>query len=265
MTPDSKIFGACPGPVNTANFSPHGLAIREHSEYRYHLYMTSHGEREAIEVFDVDASGVKPAIAWIGCVVLPEKTFANSVAILDDGGFVTTKMMDSISPEAFAAVRSGGITGLVYEWHPGGEVEAVAGTELGGANGIEVSPDQRWLFVAAFGSREIVRFDRNSKPMARQSVQIGITPDNLRWTPNGKLYTVGGNFLPPAESAECASPPCSTGWSVYEIDPETLQVIRVTGMDQTAALQGASTALPVGDEIWVGTYSGDRVGYLPKP
>jgi hypothetical protein len=36
-------------------------------------------------------------------------------------------------------------------------------------------------------------------------------------------------------------------------------------VDQTAALQGASTALAVDDEIWIGTFNGDRIGVLPKP
>jgi hypothetical protein len=259
---DTKTFGACPGPVNTANFSPHGLAIREQSPQKYRVYMTSHGEREAIEVFDVETAGARPTITWIGCVVLPEKTFANSVAILADGGFVTTKFMDPTVPNPFATVMAGGITGNVYEWHPGGKVTAVPGTELAGANGIELSPDDRFMYVAAFASREIVRFERTKTPMAKQVVQVDIMPDNLRWTANGKLYTAGGNFVAPSE---CASAPCSTGWSVYEIDPGSLQATRIAGADQKAALQGASTALAVGGDIWVGTYSGDRLGYLPKP
>lgn len=262
MKPDLKMFPDCPGPVNTADFSPHGLAIHRQSAGKYRLYMTSHGEREAIEVFDVEAAAARPTIAWVGCVVLPEQTFANSVAILADGGFVTTKMMDPTVPNPFALVMSGAITGNVHEWHPGGKVTAVPGTELSGANGIELSPDQRWMFVATIGSSEVVRFDRSSKPMEKKSVKLDIRPDNLRWTANGKLYTVGGNSIAPGE---CASPPCSTGWSVYEIEPESLQATRVTSVDQTAALKGASTALAVGDEIWIGTFSGDRMGYLPKP
>jgi hypothetical protein len=261
IAPDAA-FADCPGPIDPANFSAHGLALREQSPGRHRLYITSHGQREAIEVFDVAAAGAKPAITWIGCVVLPERTFANSVAILEDGGFVTTKMMDPTAQNGFAGILAGEISGNVYEWHPGGAVTAVPGTELSGANGIEVSADQRYLFVAAIGSREIVRFDRQTSPHAKEAVLIDIRPDNLRWTPEGKLYTAGGNFVPPAE---CASPPCSTGWSVVEVDPQTLQATRIGGVDQTAALQGASTALAVDDEIWVGTFNGDRIGYLPKP
>ena len=227
----------------------------------YRLYMTSHGAREAIEAFEIDARDAKPTIAWIGCVVLPERTFANSVAMFEDGGFVTTKFMDPTVPDAFAKITAGEVTGNVYEWHPGGAVTAVPGTELAGANGIEVSRDGRYIYVAAFGNREIVRFDRQTTPPTKTAVSVGVVPDNLRWTEDRKLYTVGGNVPP----ADCANPPCATGWSVVEVDPETMQATRITGVDQNAALQGAATAVLVDDEIWIGTFSGDRIGYLPKP
>lgn len=256
---DTAMFGACPGPLDLARFSAHGLALQQRAPGQYRMYMTSHGAREAIEVFDVDASGDRPAIAWVGCVVLPERAFANSVAILADGGFVTTKMMDPTDPEGFAGILGGKISGHVYEWHPGGEVVAVAGTEMSGANGIALSADDSQMFVAGIGSRDIVRFDRSRTPVGRQAVILDIRPDNLRWT-DGKLYTAGGNYVAPGD---CASPPCNTGWSVIEIDPQTLATRRVTGADQHAKLQGASVGLPVDGTVWVGTYSGDRVGYLP--
>ena len=258
---DAATFGACPGPLDVQNFSAHGLALREDGEDTYKLYITSHGAREAIEIFDVDASGAKPAIVWRGCVVLPERTSSNSVAILSDGGFVTTKMMDPTDPRGFAGILAGEVSGNVYEWHPGGAVRAVPGTELSGANGIELSPDERWMYVAAIGSREVVRFDRAADPVTKDVVTLDVRPDNLRWTDDGTLYTAGGNFVPPAQ---CATPPCATGWSVIEIDPDTLETKRVAGVDQNAALQGASTGLAVGDEIWIGTFRGDRVGYLPR-
>lgn len=262
MRLDRAMFPDCPGPLDIDGFSAHGLSLRERGQGRYRLYMTSHGTREAIEAFEITGGDDRPAITWVGCVVLPERTSANSVAILSDGGFVTTKMLDPTDPDGFAAIRSGAISGLVYEWHPGGEVAAVPGTELSGPNGIELSPDDRFMYVASFGSREVVRFDRRSRPMAKATVLVPVRPDNLRWSDRGTLYTVGGNFVP---SDRCASPPCATGWSVVEVDPATLEAKRVTGADQNAALQGASTALPVGDEIWIGTFQGDRIGVLPQP
>lgn len=259
---DRKMFADCPGPINPKKFSSHGLALKERSAGQYRLYMTSHGEREAIEVFDIDARGDKPAIAWAGCVPLPEKMWANSVAILSDGGFVTTKFMDPTMPDAFGTIMQGKISGSVYEWHPGGSVTEIPGTALSGPNGIVVSPDDRWMYVAATGTHEVVRFDRTANPVTGQSMEVSVRPDNIRWGDDGMLYTVGGNYIDPAD---CPSMPCNTGWSVIRINPQTLSAVRVTGVDTTAALQGASSVIPVGKEFWIGTYAGDRIAYMPRP
>lgn len=259
---DNKMFAACPGPINPEKFSAHGLALHQQAKNLYRLYMTSHGEREAIEVFNINLGGGTPAIAWVGCVLLPKKVWANSVAVLSDGGFVATNFMDPAVPDAFARIMQGKISGSVYEWHPGGKVAEIPGTAMSGANGILVSSNDRWMYVNAFGAREVIRFDRKTKPLTGKSVKVSVNPDNLRWGDDGMLYTVGVNYVP---SEECANPPCNTGWSVYRIDPQSWSASRITGVDQTATMQGASAAAPAGNEIWIGTYSGDRIGYLPRP
>jgi hypothetical protein len=259
---DTDLYADCPGPINPEKFSSHGLALRERSPGVHRLYMTSHGAREAIEVFEIHTGGDKPAISWVGCVMLPEKTWANSVAILADGGFVATNFMDPTLPNVFAEIMQGRISGHVIEWHPGGPVTAIRGTELSAPNGVALSADERWLYVNAFGGREVVRFDRKASPIVKESLAVAIRPDNLRWGDDGKLYTAGINFVAPAD---CANPPCPTGWAVFSIDPETLSAQRIAGVDRTAVLQGASAAVLIGSEIWIGTYNGDRIGYLLKP
>ena len=84
---DSDEFGDCPGAININTFAPHGLSIESRRQNQSRLYITSHGSREAIEIFDIDASSSRPAITWVGCIPLPEDVFANSVAILPNGGF----------------------------------------------------------------------------------------------------------------------------------------------------------------------------------
>ncbi|MES2606614.1 MAG: SMP-30/gluconolactonase/LRE family protein [Pseudomonadota bacterium] len=259
QAPDTAMFPGCPGPLNLQSFSVHGLSISEVMPGVFSVYTTSHGEREAIEVYELNVTGAAPAVAWKGCVVLPANTFANSVARLADGGFVTTKMMDPTA--GFASIASGGITGVVYEWHPGGTVTAIEGTELSGANGIAVSDDERFIYVAAFGTREIVKFDRSTMPIGKQTVSIDIVPDNIRWGSAGKLLTAGGNYVSPDV---CTGPTCATGWSILEVDAETLAVTKIGGADQNASIQGVSSALQVGNNLWVGSFNDDRIGYLPR-
>ena len=259
---DKKLFGACPGPINPRKFSAHGIALQQQSPAHFRLYMTSHGEREAIEVFDISLKDQTPAIAWAGCVLLPGKVWSNSVAILSDGGFVTTNFMDPTVPNAFAEIMQGKISGYLLEWHPGTAVQQIPDTALSAPNGIALSADEHWMYVTAFGTREVLRYDRTAQPMTKTVIKVNVMPDDIHWGDDGLLYTVGMNYVAPDQ---CAKPPCSTGWSVISIDPRTFTATRVTGADQTATLQGASAAVPAGQEIWIGTYNGDRIGYLPKP
>lgn len=257
---DMTLFAGCPGPLDTGNFSAHGLALQNYpaGSTQYRLYMTSHGAREAIEMFLLDlAQG--PAVKWIGCVPLPANVWANSVEILGDGGFMATNFMDPA--QGFAPIAAGEANGFVLEWHPGGAVEVIAGTELSGPNGIALSDDARYLYVAAFGSDAVVRFDLQETPPGRQEVALGVVPDNLRWTPHGTLYTAGGNVDTACPDAAAASCP---GWSVWEINPDTLEASRVAGVTGSTAMPSVSTALLAGAEIWVGTPRGDRVGIVHK-
>ena len=143
----------------------------------------------------------------------------------------------------------------MFEWHPGGQLQPLAGTELSLPNGIDVSKDERYVFVAAIGSQEVVRFDRRATPIAKRAVSLPISPDNVHWATNGKLLTAGPNYVAPAV---CSGAGCASGWSVLEVDPETLAFSRLGGADQTAAMQRVSSAMRVGDDIWVGS-NDDRI------
>ena len=253
---DKSLYGGCPGPLNINNFSAHGIALRQQARGRYRLYVVSHGDRESIEIFNVDARGSIPAFTWIGCVVLPDDVSANSVAILPDWGFVTTKFLDRKLPQAesMAQARQGKPIGAVFEWHPGGKVTAIAGTELAAPNGIEVSPDGKTIYVAVFGSHEFVRFRRDGNSLEKKAIAVAISADNVRWSANGKLLTAGGNYAG-------ADAPRTTAWTVLEIDPESLATRIVASGDSSNGMQAISVGLAVDGDIWVGTFGGDRIGY----
>jgi hypothetical protein len=254
---DKSLYGSCPGPLNVGNFSAHGIALRQHSRGRYRLYVVGHGDREAIEIFEVDARGSTPWLAWTGCVVLPDDVSANSVAVLPDWGFVTTKFLDRTLPQAqsMAQARQGQLNGAVFEWHPGGRVTAIPGTELSAPNGIEVTADGKTMFVAVFGTHEFVRFRRHENGLKKDSISVAISPDNVRWTTKGKLLTVGSNYAGPAA-------PRTTAWTVLEVDPETLATRPAAQGASSRGMQALSVGLDVDGQIWVGTFAGDRIGHV---
>lgn len=256
---DTALFAQCPGPLDWQNFSAHGLSLQQSDKGPdiYRVYMTSHGAREAIEVFEIEAF-LKPAISWVGCIPMPASSWTNSVAMLDDGGFVATQFFNP-GLHGIQEVMTGEITGHVFEWHPGGEVSVIPGTELSGANGIAISQDERFIYVAAFGTAELVRFDRSTTPVRREVIPLGIVPDNVRWTQAGTLLAAGNNT-----PDYCGDAPCEGGWSVVEINPESMEANRIAGAGLDSAMHDASSAFLVNDEIWVGTYGGDRLAILPR-
>ena len=91
--------------------------------------------------------------------------------------------------------------------------------------------------------------------MTKRAVSLPIRPDNVHWSPSGSLLTAGPNYVAPEV---CSGAGCATGWSVLEMDPETLSFSRLGGADQTAAMQAVSSAMRVGNDIWVGS-NDDRV------
>ena len=254
---DKRMYGSCPGRLNVGNFSAHGLALKRTASDRYRLYVVGHGDREAIEVFEVDARTQTPTFAWVGCVVLPDDVTANSVAIMPDWGFVTTKFLDRKLPQAesMAQARQGKLNGALFEWHPGGKVVSIPGTELSAPNGIEVSADGKTLYVAVFGSHEFVRFRREGGNLTKDAIPVAVSVDNVRWSPNGKLLTAGGNYAGP-------NAPRTTAWTVLEVDPQTLATRTVASGDSSKGMQAISVGLAVDGDIWVGTFGGDRVGHL---
>ena len=111
---DRAMYGECPGPV-TMQFQPHGLSLRSGNGGTHTLYVVGHGDRESIEVFELDASGSSPTATWIGCVVAPQGVNLNSVTALPDGGFAATHFRN---PE-----------GAVWEWQPTAGWAKVPGSE----------------------------------------------------------------------------------------------------------------------------------------
>ena len=169
---DTALYGACPGP-DTSGFRPHGLSLRTGDDNVHTLYVVRHGARESVEVFEIDARGAEPAATWVGCAVAPDGVGLNSVSALPDGGFVATNFQRS--------------TGELWEWQPGADWMEVPGSATAGPNGIEASPDGRWLYIGGWGTQSLIRLSRGQTPVVVDSVDVGFHIDNVHWAPDGTL------------------------------------------------------------------------------
>lgn len=266
---DMKTYGACPGSPDPNHFISHGLNIRPGENGHSTLYVVGHGGREAIEVFDVDASGTIPRLTWTGCILTPGGQAINSVASFSDGSLVATIPLRTGT--TISQALGGKLTGGVYQWSPGDNgFEVVEGTDLPYANGIEVSADDREFFVASSGGNEVIAYSRtNPARRLRSTRPLTFIPDNLHVNDDGRLITAGlviddpvcGNLDGSKEFnlEEFAS--CPRPFIVTAIDPKTMDdedLVRSAAIQQ---FSNVTMGLQVGGEIWIGTFAGDRVAY----
>lgn len=259
--PAAPAFRACPGPPDLARFAPHGLGLTARRGGRQTLYVVNHGGREAIEVFRLRAGPGGPSLRWIGCAILPDNGSGNGVAPLPGGGFVASKFEQAGDEKAFDKMAAGETTGAVYAWRPGAGWRKLAKSDLSGANGVEVTPDGRFILVNAWPEQRVLRF-RNGSDEAPASVKTGFLPDNLRLAPGGKVLVAGQGGNIKTLLASCGQPRCPHGWAVDRLDPKTMTLTPVLRVPGTASFDDATSALQVGRELWIGTYRGDRVAIV---
>jgi hypothetical protein len=253
---DARTYDSCPAPPDAADkaaFRTHGLAIRAGRGSLHTLYAVHHGRRESIEAFEVDAGARPPVLRWIGCAVAPDPIGLNEVVALPEGGFIATDFLArGVDADGRGRMMEGKNNGALWEWHTGKGWTMVPGSEASGANGLEISRDGKWLYVAAWGSQSFFRLSRGRSPVKRDVVPLGFRVDNVRWAPDGSLLAAGQGGVAPAQTT-----------NVVKINPDTLSVQEIIRHPNTPEFGSGTVALQVGREIWVGSFRGDRIAVFP--
>lgn len=264
---DSATYGACPGPLAVppgSRSTTHGLNIRKGAARVHTLYAVHHGFRESIEVFEVDTATRMPQLTWIGCIPSPDSAYMNSVAPLPDGGLVATRAYRSVGNDYMKGFE-GAETGEVHEWHPRTGWRVVPGSAGPGPNGLEASRDGRWLYVALWPVKKIMRLSRGTAHVEKTTVDMAFHPDNLRWQADGSLM-VGGQYASGTTSlVACLADVrrCrGTAARVAQIRVGRMTVEEVASYPADDRSFVGTAALLVTKEIWIGTLRGDRMARL---
>ncbi len=259
-SPRAEDFSDCPGALGADQFAAHGIGIRYGSGSKHEVYAVNHNARESIEIFDLDMSSTEPKLTWKGCVVVPPEVMPNSVAPLPEGGMVVTSFGIRTDPETYQKAMKGGISGLVMRWSPQSGWSEIPGTRFSANNGIAVSNDGKRLFVTGWGDRKLHVISLDVTPHTHRAIDLGaMHPDNIRTTEEGKLLITGQTGTPAEIFACTREPSCEVGFKVLSVDPASLAVETLLDEPGSAAFGGASTAILVGEEAWVGTFNGSRV------
>ncbi len=246
---DTATYGSCPG-MSTDQFRPHGISLRAGRNGTHTLYVVRHGARDSIEVFQVEAGGATPTLTWVGCAVAPDALGLNAVVPLPDGGFAAT------SPR----------TSDVWEWHTGTGWTKVPGSEDIGPNGLEISPDGEWFYVAGYGSQSVIRLSRGQTPVQKDAVEVGFNIDNVHWAPDGSLLAAGHSTPTSTRVGECMRQRMCEGITsrVARVDPQALTAREIFTYPTNDYLLLGTAAIQVGDELWVGGIAGgERIARVP--
>jgi hypothetical protein len=253
---------ACPGPPPAA-MSPHGIHLARRADGALELLVVNHGGRESVELFEVLEAPAGATVAWRGCAVAPEAAWLNDVVALPGGGLLATHMLprrDGLG-RVFEYVKAGALgmaTGSVLEWRPGRGFAPLAGTQTVFANGIAISADGRTIFVNASIAGEVRRIDRASGRLEGIARVAG--PDNSTWAPDGRLLVASftGSLR---ENLACDGIPrgaCPVAFEIVAVDPVTFAT-ETLYRGGGAPMGGGTVGLRVGDELFVGSFAGDRI------
>jgi hypothetical protein len=224
---------------------PHGLSLAGRLDGATALYVVNHEGRESIEMFEVSGGGADWELIWRGC--FESEIDYNDLAILPNGGFVGTR--PSALQEPGGNAFGGPSSGNVAMWTADGGEAVLPGTESGFPNGVAVDTDGRYAYIAAWTGRQAIKYDLEARERV-VAVDLDFMPDNLTWTDQGTLLAagilgLGGNLA---------------GFEVAEIDPETMEVRTVYRSEgDPTPIGGVSVAIKRGDDVFVGSFQGDRV------
>ena len=268
--PDLKMYPDCT--AAPASFNSHGIALRPaKTAGTYTLYSVTHKPFESIQVFAVDARGPAPAISWTGCVKLPADFRTNSVTAKIDGTILANVQMQGNATDFI----SGNITGGVWAWDPQiKKLNLLKGTELAGNNGIEISPDEKEIYIAVSGTQTVAIYTlANTTKPARAIRTPFYNLDNIHWS-GDRLIAAGMMFDEPAcggtrkqIQAAHGNMNCHRGWVVSQLDPNAMHWKILAYGEPNPSFGGIATGLVIGKTLWISSFQMDRVAWrsLPGP
>ena len=177
----------------------------------------------------------------------------NAVVPLPDGGFAAT------SPS----------TGDFWEWYSDGGWARVPGSEEIGPNGLEISADGNWYYVAGYAAQSIIRLSRGQTPVRKETVaNVGFFIDNVHWTPDGGLLAAGHSAPERSGIGRCnREGACDDVLShVAKVDTEAGDSTEFFTYPSNEYLILGTAAIQVDDEVWVGGVAGGtRIARVPAP
>jgi sugar lactone lactonase YvrE len=153
----------------------------------------------------------------------------NGVVALPEGGVATTSTR----------------TGDVWEYHVSTGWRRVPGSEGTAPNGLEISKDGRWLYVAGWAEEKLTRLSRGQTPVKKDVIALGFRPDNVRMSEDGSVMFAAGHTDKDGRSITEPRDPLNESSNVARINPTTLAFERIFQHPAMAGFVASTTAVQI--------------------
>ena len=258
---DTKGDPACDGPPPRARFR--GIDARPLGEGRFRIAGVNGTEVQRVELFDATTSAENISIVWVGCVEVPRSYFLNDIALGPDGDIYAAHMYTRAEGLRRYIMQVhfllGDQTGFAVAWKPNKGWSRLRNSSSSFPNGIVLDRADRAIYMTSTYASAISRIDLVEG--TRKDVVLPIRPDNVSWSDRNTLIVAGGNGLRLISTAGClelSKPGCAFPFGVVEIDPDFASR-RTIFSHQDMKIPGASSAVLVGNALYLGSAAADRV------
>jgi DNA-binding beta-propeller fold protein YncE len=119
-------------------------------------------------------------------------------------------------------------------------------------------------YVASTGAA-IYRVTRGGSKPEVVSTKVAGLPDNIRWSADGKSILVANHTEDPEKFIAEQAAALQTGGAIFttfnvqRMDPNSMKTEIVMPSGLYGAFGGATTAIEVGNRLWLGSFKSDRV------
>jgi hypothetical protein len=242
-------------------FGPHGIDLVKRDDGLMQLGVVNHFPFESVEFFELTQNDDDWSMIWRGCVVAPEENYFNDLSIRRDGSFYVTHMYerDITVNEWLSAALFKYSTGYVLKWD-NNNFNKVVGSDGGQPNGIGLDEDSELLYVNYNLSDELKVINlRNGSSVGRYSIN---SPDNMIILDNSIWLTSLDHET--IDSMGCdleISVNCSLPFSIHEIDVVSLKKKNIYSFQETV-FGFPTTAYPLNNKIYIGSFHSDRIAFF---
>lgn len=252
---------ACTEPPG-GSIGPHGTHLHQLEDGRWRYLVVNHGEREAVELFELEPAGGDSQLTWRGCVFAAQDTMMNDVVGLDNGDVVYSRMFRASDSLAAPKSALGISTGELWRWNVDTGLAPLPSTRAAQPNGLEIDAANDYVYANMYMEKQVwqVRLS-DGEITARYAIP---NADNSAWGSDGRLWVTThdmglGDLLGCFDNSEA---PCPGGFDIIALDPGTgafESVFRHAG----APMGAATVAVPQGGRVYMGSFVGDRMISVP--